>query len=143
MGVLLTAAAGPLSNLLLAILAYAALALISDASAVGSVWELLSNADGQSVTQTFFLRFLRASLFVNLGLMAFNLIPIAPLDGSNVLQAFIPLRLEDRYDDMMRYGPYILLGLLLAEYFFNIPLLSSWIGAIMNAVLWALSLALV
>lgn len=136
-GILLTAAAGPFSNLILAMLSYIGLTLLAGGSETGgSVWGLLSLSSGGSIGQMFFVRFLASSIFVNLALMAFNLLPVAPLDGSKVLQAFIPLRYEDQYDTYMRYGPYVLLGLLLAENFLHVPFLSTWIFAIMNSVLW-------
>lgn len=132
---LLTAIAGPLSNLLLAIVAFIGILFFTEGVIGGSVWQLLGNANGGSSVQTFLLQLLESSLFVNLGLMAFNLIPIAPLDGSKVLQAFIPLRHEDSYEEFMRRGPFILLALLLGERLLNLNLLSAWIGAIMDAVL--------
>ncbi len=137
-GTLLTAAAGPASNLVLATLCYAILSFTARMGDGLSAWSLLDMPTGGSVGQTFFLRFLGTSLFVNLGLMAFNLIPIAPLDGSKVLAALLPPRLADRYEDLMQHGMYILLGLLLAERMFNIPLLSTWIVTVMDSVLWIL-----
>jgi Zn-dependent protease len=140
-GMLLTAAAGPLSNLILAIFAYIGLTLLAPGNADGSVWSLLSLAqDGAGSPGTLFLiRFLGSFLFVNLSLMAFNLLPIAPLDGCNVVRAFIPLRSEDRFEEIMRYGPYILLALLLADAFLGVTILSDWIGAIMDLALHAMT----
>ena len=136
-GMLLTAAAGPFSNLVLATLCYAILAMVARVGNL-SAWELLDMPSGGSVGQMFFLRFLGTSLFVNLGLMAFNLIPIAPLDGSKVFAALLPLRLAEQYEEWMQHGMYILLGLLLAERMLNLPLLSTWIVTIIDGVLWGL-----
>lgn len=133
---LLVAAAGPFSNLILAIVSYTALALLGGSSE--SAWELLGIGGGGGVAITFFRQLFGASLFVNLGLMAFNLIPIAPLDGSKVVEAFVPLRYQDSYDEFMRVGPYILLALLIGEHLLNLPLLSYWIMHIIDAVLWAM-----
>lgn len=137
--ILLTAAAGPLSNLIIAFAAFFGLVLLSPGH-VTSVWELLFSSTGGPVTQVFFRQLFSYSVFVNLGLMAFNLIPIAPLDGSKVLQAFIPFRLVEPYEELMRYGPYILLGALLAERILGIPILSLPIGFVMNAVLRVMQL---
>jgi len=55
-----------------------------------------------------------AVLFVviNLALAIFNLIPIAPLDGSHILSALLPIDQARRYDIFMgRYGFMILLAL--------------------------------
>ncbi len=136
-GMLLTVAAGPFSNLIIAFVCFVGLSFIAQGpEGAGSVWALLDMSGGGSIGQVFLVRLLASSLFVNLGLMAFNLIPIAPLDGSKVLEAFIPLRYQDQYETFMRNGPYILFGLLIAEHFLHIPLLSRWIIAIMDSVLW-------
>lgn len=135
--ILLTAIAGPASNLILALLSFFALFFLAPSSAM-SIWDLLSFPTSGPVVQTFFVQLCSALLFLNLGLMAFNLIPIAPLDGSKVLQAFIPFRFAEQYDNAMRHGPYILLGLLIAEQALGIPLLSYPISFIMNGVLWVM-----
>ncbi len=132
--VLLTAIAGPASNLILAFLATIGIAILGH-SASTSVWTLLQPDGTGPVWQSFLLQLFGASIFINLGLMAFNLLPIAPLDGSKVLEAFIPLRLEYRYSEFMRIGPYILLGLFAGEMILGLPLLSFWITTIME---WAL-----
>lgn len=94
-----------------------------------------------------FLRFFGASLFrfmgqagfiviyqmigVNMGLAAFNLIPIPPLDGSKVLYAFIPFRFVRYYYWLEQYGMIILIVLLttgIIDVFFN-PI---------SSLLWAL-----
>ena len=131
----LVAIAGPVSNLLLATVAFIGLSVVG-ARIGGDVFDLLSMGRGDaSVGLVFFAQLFASLLFINLGLMAFNLIPIAPLDGSRVLESFIPLRYEDRYQEIMRKGPMILLILLLAERFLNVPFLQIWIGGIMNFVL--------
>jgi Zn-dependent protease len=80
-------------------------------------------------------------MYVNLALMAFNLVPIPPLDGSNILRLFVPWRLRDRYDGLMRYGMWILLGVILLESFLNVPILSGWVTFVSDAVLRLFALA--
>src|SRR3989338_3055682 len=106
----ITAIAGPLSNLVLACVAFLGLRLTGVTLEPGSLLGFFSGSGG--VFQDFLSQLLVSSLFVNLGLMAFNLLPIAPLDGSKVLQMLIPYRYEEQYEDFMRFGPYILLFLL-------------------------------
>lgn len=59
--------------------------------------------------------------WANLALLFFNMIPIPPLDGSRVLQHFLPDTLRNAYQSLERYGFMILFGLLyLAPSFWSI-----------------------
>lgn len=131
----LTALAGPFANLCLALIAFVGLSFLSDRPGAGSVFALLSPMREFSVGATLLLQILRSSLFVNLALMAFNLFPIAPLDGSNVLRLFIPWQHERRYEEIMRLGPFILLFLIFFESLLPFRILSGWVHGIMEAVL--------
>ena len=95
-GMALTALAGPVSNLLLAV---AALALLRGAILVlpGTNWAI------------WLVNFLLELSILSVGLGLFNLIPIPPLDGSKVLAAFLPDR---QYITLMRYERYGILVLL-------------------------------
>jgi Zn-dependent protease len=137
--VFLTAIAGPVSNLILAIICFFALTMVGQHTGFDP-WSLLSDAGTGTVAQVFFAKLLSSLLFINLGLMAFNLLPIAPLDGSKVLQGFIPYKYMDQYEEFMRVGPYILLALFIAEMTVNFPLLSLWITTIMEWVLRGLNM---
>ncbi len=132
----LVALAGPLSNLALAILSFILLVLIApQIMHVSSGEELLFTQGVGARLQAFIVQILTNSLFINLGLMAFNLIPIAPLDGSKILEAFISYRYQHTYEDFMQRGPMILIGLLVAERAFGMPILVTWISFIMDGVL--------
>ena len=137
----LTSLAGPFSNLCLAIVAIVLLRLFFSDVLSPSPGSLLPHGGGASITQ-FVADILKSSLFVNLGLMAFNLLPIAPLDGSKILLPFIPVRYEVPYYQFMQYGPYILLVLILAENAFGFSLISLWTLSIIHAVLQALLIVL-
>lgn len=53
------------------------------------------------------------SLQINLALAIFNILPIAPLDGSKILSALLPVRYEKMIYFLERYGPFILIGLII------------------------------
>ncbi len=136
----LVALAGPVSNL---ILAFAVVLVISFIPVQDR--SILIEASSPTTAQaawSIFLNFLSYSLRINLALMAFNLLPIPPLDGSNILRLFIPWRVRDRYEEAMQYGPWILLGVILVESFLNIPILSAWVFGISDAALWFFGLIL-
>lgn len=131
----LVSLAGPLSNLLLGSLSFFGLMALLHGQVSASSFALLTVGTERSVISQLFLQILGSSVFINFGLMAFNLLPIAPLDGSKILHIFIPLRYEDSYETFLQRGPVILLVLILAGIFLNIPLLSMWVFGIENAVL--------
>ena len=64
-------------------------------------------------------------VFINLILAIFNLIPIAPLDGSKILLGLLPPDQALKYQQWEPYGPMILMGLILMGAVLNIPIL--WI----------------
>jgi Zn-dependent protease len=130
----LVSIAGPISNLIVAFLAFGGLLLLAPGSLAGDPWELLMGGTGRTLA-TVFTDILRVSIALNLGLMAFNLLPIAPLDGSKVLQVFVPYRYDNEYNLWMQRGPWILLGLLIAEDILGIPLLMGWINLILRPIL--------
>ena len=134
----LTAFAGPLSNLLLAFVAYLIMAAgVRYTNMIGDPFSYLGDADAPRNALDVLARFLEATVFVNVGLCAFNLLPVAPLDGSKVLQAFIPPHYEDEYERFMSYGPYILLGLIVLGRMGSFDPLTLWIWTIMGWVFHA------
>lgn len=56
--------------------------------------------------------FILIMIFVNLGLAAFNLIPIPPLDGSRVLYVFLPPSLLNFYYSLERFGMLVIIALI-------------------------------
>ena len=136
----LTALAGPLSNLILAFLSFVLLALIApQVMHVASSEQLLFTHGAGSRLAAFGTQILANLLFINLGLMAFNLLPIAPLDGSKIIEPIIPERYHLEYAWFLQNGPYILIAILLVERLLNIPILLTWISVIMDGVLRAMA----
>lgn len=54
-----------------------------------------------------------AGVFVNLVLMAINLLPVPPLDGGRVVNGFLPADLSRLYMKLEPFGLFILIGLLI------------------------------
>jgi len=92
------AAAGPASNLVLATIAAVAF------RAVGP-------ADGGETTVQFGA-ILERTVFLNVLLAVFNMIPVPPLDGGNVLAGVLTGPIADAYDRVRPFGFLILYGLM-------------------------------
>jgi Zn-dependent protease len=91
-GEAIVAAAGPISNLVLAAAGAIPLRYLNANHALDSQIPMLGNV-------------LELFVFINLVLMVFNLIPIPPLDGSKVLFAFLDRRTEYQIRPILeRYG---------------------------------------
>lgn len=96
-------AAGPLANMVLAL-------------ASGLLIRVLLKSgitpEGHSAAGLLFFMVIM-SLQINLALAIFNILPIAPLDGSKILAGLLPARYAKRIHFLQRYGPFILIGLII------------------------------
>ena len=106
-GMALTALAGPISNVLLALVALL----------LRSVVILVAMGTAHYGTLiSYLILFFEYMAVLSAGLAVFNLFPIPPLDGSKVLFALLP---DSSYDKLMRYEKYGML-LLVVLLFFNV-----------------------
>ena len=96
LGVTIVALAGPVANVALATLCAIPLRFDS-AGALGEVYP----------------RILEAIVLWNCVLAIFNLVPIPPLDGSNVVYGLLPPRQQFSWRTYQQYGPFLLLFVLL------------------------------
>jgi Zn-dependent protease len=120
------ALAGPMSNLCMALLA----SLPFQLNLVAPPYT--AEAAGQLSGWISF--FLAVFIQINLLLMLFNLIPLAPLDGEKVLYHFLPRRWAGVMDTIRPYGPLILMAVLMLGYFSGINIINSLIGPPLNAL---------
>ena len=117
---MLIAAAGPASNLVLAALAAILLRIVApvDPGAEGVAGSVASA--------------LQTAIFVNVLLAVFNMVPVPPLDGGNVLSGLLTGPMADTFDRLRPYGFLILYGLMLTGMLTTIisppaSLLLSWL----------------
>jgi Zn-dependent protease len=103
----LVAAAGPASNLVLSFAAAALLAAIP-----ASPTDL-----GEPSVSAPLAMLLSRAVQINLLLAVFNMIPIPPLDGGNVLSGLLPQPLATVFDQIRPYGVLLLYVLLLTDGF--------------------------
>ena len=104
---LMVAAAGPISNLSLALVAALAMRLLPGAAFAPEP------AAGPSVLAPI-ATIVWSALTINLLLAVFNLLPIPPLDGSSVLAGLLPERLAAGLDRLRPFGFLLLYALLLS-----------------------------
>ncbi len=72
------------------------------------------------------------SIKISLLLAFFNLIPLFPLDGSHILKGLLPYEYVASYENLSRYSPFILLGLVLLGRQGGVSILSSILGPPVN-----------
>ena len=119
--------AGPLANLLMAVLA----AVVS--------WLLYPTAQslvlGNEVFLYFYALFLPMFALINLYLMFFNLIPIPPLDGSSIIALFVPRKYMRQYYQVQRYAfPILMVVLILLPYLFHINPVGAYLDVTAGTV---------
>jgi Zn-dependent protease len=100
---MLIAAAGPASNLLLAAAASVFVRVLGFEAAAGWLFQ-----------------FLLFMVVINVLLAVFNMVPVPPLDGGNVLAGLLHGRAYEIFDSLRPYGFLILYGLLLSGVLFRI-----------------------
>ncbi len=104
----LTGVAGPISNLLLAVIFALLLRLVF---ALCTPISLIDPTTTVDFIWYFLWQMLMLGMQINITFAVFNMIPIPPLDGSRLLFAFLP---PAQYFKFMRYERYISIGLMLA-----------------------------
>lgn len=108
LGMLITAAAGPLSNLIVALIGMAALQIMVSVTVI-------------SGTMSYIYMMLYFFVIININMAVFNLIPIPPLDGSRILSYFTPYKVDKWINEHYTIF-FITLVLLMSTPILNVPL---------------------
>lgn len=116
-GVMLVSAAGPFSNLALAVL-----------GAIPFQAGLVSRGFSSNLLIPTLADVLQYFIFINLILLLFNLLPIFPLDGEKVLSYFLPPAGKATMLRLRQYGPMILLLLIVLGRFGGIDIFGTLVG---------------
>ena len=115
------ALAGPVSNLIVALISGILLSILLRFGLIGN--------------QSTLVVVLIMSLQINLVLAIFNFIPIPPLDGSRILEGLIPYKYHNELAKFEYYGPRVLMGLILLSMFTRFNIFSVIISPIMTIFL--------
>ena len=111
--------AGILANILIAIIAFTIIKVLLVSGLINNIPE--------SMLEPVIL-FLDNMLTMNISLAVFNLLPFPPLDGSKVLETFLPPSMQPLYEILEQYGFLILMVLM------YMGVLSRIINPILRAV---------
>ncbi len=136
LGQILISLAGPISNILMAIF----MGFLFQYGRAGVLKMANSGADLDLLPKTlawFCLMYGSMGLLVNLMLAFFNLIPLYPLDGEKVLEGILPPMKAYKYSQYRRYGPPILLGMIMLGIAFDIPILYKILSFLVSPfIMW-------
>ena len=113
---MMIAAAGPASNLVLAVI-----------GAIGVRMIGFEGGTNPATSQIF--QFLLMMVVLNVLLAVFNMLPVPPLDGGNVLMGLLRGRASDLFNSIRPFGMIILYGLLISGILWQI------VGPVQDAIL--------
>ena len=111
------AAAGPISNLLLALIA--------------GLFFRITSIIGLNLDY-----FLFYFIQINISLAVFNMIPISPLDGSQIFTGYLSKNNPDLAIKIQAYGPQVLLGLILFGYITGFSIIWLFISPIVKLFMY-------
>lgn len=126
LGCIMVSAAGVTANFIVALIA-SILEIVLIRVAGASV----INGSGVGAVTAIFLVLEYVTTF-SLSLLAFNLLPLPPLDGFNILQELLPfsVKYSDGYRKFLGFAPKIFIAIIIAEYALNINILGRLMALI-------------
>jgi Zn-dependent protease len=113
---IMVSAAGPISNFIIASVAFAAIKIMLMTGVVMPAYsghfDIVSPVPPGSALMSGVTKLLSIMLTLNVTLGVFNLLPVPPLDGSHVLESLLPYEMAKAYEQIRPYGFILLLALL-------------------------------
>ncbi len=114
-GMALTSLAGPMANILLAFVVMLVYKLVV-------LFMMVAGFDFKNAA-AIVMQILSVMVSINISLAVFNLLPIPPLDGYNIVSYFIPMKWEYKFAAYRQYIYYGLLAILLFTNWLSGPLM--------------------
>ena len=127
-GMAITAIAGPLLNVVLAVVVMFIYGLVIGA---------LGGAEPSGAVEII-VNIIYITAYLSVALAIFNFIPIPPLDGSKVLFSLLPERAYDKLMRYERYGMILLIIFINIDTFFNTTIFSGTVGRLTESLFEAL-----
>ena len=128
----LVAAAGPLSNLIFAFLLaipFKAGLLVPAGLSLNRVARVMTGGFSDGIADI-----LALVIFFNLMLGVFNLLPLAPLDGSRIVAGLVPREHAAAYAKLQRSGPGLLVAIIMLDYALGLGILWGTIGPVVRTL---------
>lgn len=116
---IMVSAAGPISNMILASIAFIIIKtmlmtriVVPRGRGPGGPFSFVVPTAGQADFMEPLVTVFCIFLTLNITLAVFNLIPVPPLDGSHILESFLPYEMAQAYDQIRPWGFILLLALM-------------------------------
>ena len=119
---ILVSIAGPISNIICAMI-------------IGVIIRAGNPLFGILGNEHYIVLILKIAFLINIGLSFFNLLPVPPLDGSNIVMGFLPSNKITGYLHLMRHVPMVFLACIVMEWAFHIPMISWILNPLFNPYL--------
>ena len=135
-GMMAVAAAGPVSNFVLAFVGAIVLGVIGTLGASfaesAAGFPMLVGPDGTSLPFETGLYFF---ILINVFLGLFNLLPIPPFDGSHILGGLLPKPLRTQWEKIQRFGMVLIIGVIGFSWIFGTGWLEVTVLPLVGAVM--------